>query len=139
MFKLLFMIEKRRTNVLTLFATTISQSRVISSQRQKCANLAPVGTSAYESVGNRRVNGNILIWTKLLSSLRGDIKMTKIWVRFCEKWFGSSVRPETQSLSLLPHSLLLLSIVKTSNTGEPDANLEDGIRKFYFYFEINYK
>ena len=52
-FQLQFMIEKRRLDYAR--HSTISQSRAISSQRPKCVNLAPAGTNAYETLGNRRV------------------------------------------------------------------------------------
>ena len=61
----------------------MSQSRAISSQRPKCANLAQAGTNAYGTVGNRRVNmlffvtsGLTLFWAKfLLLRLGGEIEL----------------------------------------------------------------
>ena len=47
----------------------VSQSPAISSKRPKCANLAPAGTNAYKTVGNRRFNRKKKLVLKFFSKL----------------------------------------------------------------------
>ena len=56
MFQIQFMIGNRGLKFLLYpHHFTIAQSREISSQTPKCANMALAGTNAYKTVGNRRV------------------------------------------------------------------------------------
>ena len=78
----------------------MSQSRGISSQRPKCANLVPAGTNPYETVGNRRVNNIKIVYCIRWSSLNFNyllklvVESQKVNLsrkRTIEKWLNSLI------------------------------------------------